>query len=144
MRFWRKNRRPNAKNPRCPGVDLNRNFDANFGGVGTSGRPCAETYRGPSAMSEKESSSLNKFVGSFKNIKLYLAFHSYSQLLMFPYVSNLSGYFLLVLIILLILTLKGHTNKPAPNFDDLVSLVINIYGVFNDNNSCTIFGNRTV
>ena len=41
-RLWRKNRAP-TNNPLCSGIDLNRNYDANFGGDGSSDLACSET-----------------------------------------------------------------------------------------------------
>lgn len=40
------------------GIDLNRNWDSRWGGVGTSNNACAQTYRGPSAASEPETHHL--------------------------------------------------------------------------------------
>ena len=59
-RAQRKNRNENF----CPtgsttlGVDLNRNFPFDWGGLGSSGTVCGETFRGPSAASEFESQSI--------------------------------------------------------------------------------------
>lgn len=36
------------------GVDLNRNFDVSFGGAGTSGNPCSNSFRGDGPFSERE------------------------------------------------------------------------------------------
>ncbi|XP_020377044.1 carboxypeptidase A1-like isoform X1 [Rhincodon typus] len=83
-RLWRKTRstRPGRK---CVGVDANRNFDAGFGGPGTSSNPCMETYRGPYPNSEHEVAAIVNFVQSHRNIKSFITIHSYSQLLMFPF-----------------------------------------------------------
>ncbi|MCO1578310.1 hypothetical protein M8C13_21385 [Crossiella sp. SN42] len=40
------------------GIDLNRNWDSRWGGVGTSNNPCSQTYRGPKAASEPETHHL--------------------------------------------------------------------------------------
>lgn len=40
------------------GVDLNRNFPFDWGGLGSSGTACSETFRGPSAASEHESQAI--------------------------------------------------------------------------------------
>uniref|UniRef100_A0A669EU08 Carboxypeptidase A1 n=1 Tax=Oreochromis niloticus TaxID=8128 RepID=A0A669EU08_ORENI len=82
-RMWRKTRKPNPGS-RCVGVDPNRNWKAGFGGPGSSGNPCSQTYRGPRAESESEVNSIVEFVKSH-NIKAFISIHSYSQLLMFPY-----------------------------------------------------------
>ncbi|KAJ9590885.1 hypothetical protein L9F63_016090, partial [Diploptera punctata] len=98
-RLWRKNRRPVEDS--CVGVDPNRNFDIHWTD-GTGDGPCEETYPGPNAFSEPETKNLAEFVKSkAKNIQVYLDFHSYSQLLMFPY---------------------GYTPDHAPNYDQLLRI----------------------
>uniref|UniRef100_A0A8C6MI74 Carboxypeptidase A1 n=1 Tax=Nothobranchius furzeri TaxID=105023 RepID=A0A8C6MI74_NOTFU len=83
-RMWRKNRKL-LSNSRCVGIDLNRNWDAGFGGPGSSKDPCRETYSGPSANSESEVRSIVNFVSTHGNIKAFISIHSYSQLLLYPY-----------------------------------------------------------
>jgi len=82
-RMWRKNRRPGSLG--CEGVDLNRNFDMSFGGAGTSGDPCEDTYRGPSAFSEPESRAVRDYILSHKDIKAVVTIHAYSQMWFIPY-----------------------------------------------------------
>lgn len=55
--------------------------------TGASSNPCAETYAGPTAFSEPETLAISEFIKTVENLKLYISFHSYSQLLLFPYVS---------------------------------------------------------
>ncbi|XP_026094119.1 carboxypeptidase A2-like [Carassius auratus] len=83
-RLWRKSRSVTS-NPKCPGVDLNRNWDAHFGGPGASDDPCAEDYRGPSVQSEIEVKNIADFIMSHGNFKSFMTLHSYKQLLMYPY-----------------------------------------------------------
>ncbi|RXN19133.1 carboxypeptidase A1-like protein [Labeo rohita] len=83
-RMWRKTRKPNPGSS-CVGVDPNRNWDAGFGGAGSSSSPCSETYRGPSAHSESEVKAIVDFVKSHGNIKAFVSIHSYSQMLLYPY-----------------------------------------------------------
>ncbi|XP_026058027.1 carboxypeptidase A2-like [Carassius auratus] len=83
-RFWRKNRSATSSR-KCNGVDLNRNWDAEFGGPGASDDPCAEYYRGPFAQSEFEVKNIAKFITSHSNFKSFMTLHSYMQLLMYPY-----------------------------------------------------------
>ncbi|XP_058127448.1 zinc carboxypeptidase-like [Anopheles coustani] len=97
-RLWRKNRKPYGL---CRGVDLNRNFDSNWGGIGSSDDPCSYDFSGNTAFSELEASALADFLHrsvKTERIRTYIALHSYSQLLMFPY---------------------GHTADQVPNYDDL-------------------------
>ncbi|KAK7121533.1 hypothetical protein R3I93_022578 [Phoxinus phoxinus] len=83
-RMWRKTRKPNPGSS-CVGVDPNRNWDAGFGGAGSSSNPCTETYRGPSAHSEPEVKAIVDFVKSHGNLKAFVSIHSYSQMLLYPY-----------------------------------------------------------
>ncbi|XP_031623242.1 zinc carboxypeptidase-like [Contarinia nasturtii] len=98
-RMWRKTRQPHTDN--CIGADPNRNFDFHHAEVGASTNPCAETYAGPKPLSEPEILALTEFIKTFDNIKLYISFHSYSQLLLFPY---------------------GHTRRQAPNHSDMMQI----------------------
>ncbi|XP_009095685.1 carboxypeptidase A1-like [Serinus canaria] len=83
-RLWRKTRSINAGS-RCVGVDPNRNWDAGFGGAGSSSNPCSETYHGPHAHSEKEVRAIVDFIRAHGNFKSVISIHSYSQMLLFPY-----------------------------------------------------------
>ncbi|XP_028813940.1 carboxypeptidase A1-like [Denticeps clupeoides] len=83
-RMWRKTRKPNSGSS-CVGVDPNRNWDAGFGGGGSSGNPCTETYRGPKAHSEPEVKAIVDFVQAHGNLKAFVSIHSYSQMLLYPY-----------------------------------------------------------
>ncbi|XP_062856153.1 carboxypeptidase A1-like [Trichomycterus rosablanca] len=83
-RMWRKTRKPNTGSS-CVGVDPNRNWDAGFGGTGSSNSPCSETYRGPKAHSEPEVKAIVDFVQSHGNFKAFVSIHSYSQMLLYPY-----------------------------------------------------------
>ena len=57
---WRKNTNENycSSNPSRRGADLNRNFDFQWGGTGSSGSECDSTYRGPAPGSEPETQAL--------------------------------------------------------------------------------------
>nr|XP_055048230.1 carboxypeptidase A2-like [Misgurnus anguillicaudatus] len=83
-RMWRKNRSV-TPNPKCRGVDLNRNWDAKFGGPGASNDPCTEIYHGPYANSEIEVKNIVDLIKSHGNFKSFISIHAYSQLLMYPY-----------------------------------------------------------
>ncbi|XP_056425309.1 carboxypeptidase A1-like [Hyla sarda] len=83
-RMWRKTRSPNAGST-CIGTDPNRNWDAGFGGGGSSSNPCTETYRGRAAHSESEVKAIVDFVKSHGKIKGFVSIHSYSQMLLYPY-----------------------------------------------------------
>ncbi|XP_055525632.1 zinc carboxypeptidase isoform X2 [Wyeomyia smithii] len=97
-RLWRKNRRPYGL---CRGVDLNRNFNSNWGGIGSSDDPCSYDFSGGEVFSEPETVALADFIRKNtekEQIRTYIALHSYSQLIMFPF---------------------GHTADKIPNYDHL-------------------------
>ncbi|XP_035422486.1 carboxypeptidase A1-like [Cygnus atratus] len=96
-RMWRKTRSKRSGSL-CVGVDPNRNWDAGFGGSGSSSNPCSETYRGPYADSEPEVEAIVNFVKNHGNIKAFISIHSYSQLLLYPY---------------------GYTTTPVPDKEEL-------------------------
>ncbi len=83
-RYWRKNRRRNADG--TIGVDLNRNFSYKWGCCGgSSGTPASEIYRGPHPFSEPETVAIRDFFLAHPNIQVSLNFHSYSELVLWPY-----------------------------------------------------------
>ncbi|WP_432049549.1 M14 family zinc carboxypeptidase [Verrucosispora sp. NA02020] len=89
-RSWRKNRQPNSGSSYV-GTDLNRNWSFNFGCCGgSSGSTSSDTYRGPSAFSAPETQALRNFVnsrvvGGVQQIKANIDFHTYSELVLWPY-----------------------------------------------------------
>ncbi|XP_059822126.1 carboxypeptidase B2-like [Hypanus sabinus] len=84
-RFWRKNRSKNNVKG-CIGTDLNRNWDANWGGQGSSKNPCSEIYSGQYPESEPEVKAVAAFIRQRSDhIKSYISIHSYSQMILFPY-----------------------------------------------------------
>ncbi|KAG7502662.1 carboxypeptidase B2 [Solea senegalensis] len=100
-RMWRKNR-SFSRSSSCVGVDLNRNFDANWCTEGASHNPCSEIYCGAFPESEPETEAVANFLRSHKNsIQLYLSIHSYSQMLLFPF---------------------SCTTEQAENHDDLLEI----------------------
>lgn len=87
-RFWRKNRSYNGQNGEGEdifGVDLNRNFPVGWGGDGSSGNPGSDVYRGPFAASEPETQAAIAFVADHPNVVAYIDFHSFSELVMWPW-----------------------------------------------------------
>ncbi|MGE3182394.1 MAG: M14 family metallopeptidase, partial [Phycisphaerae bacterium] len=114
-RLWRKNRRSSF------GVDLNRNYDANWGGVGSSGSPNDQTYRGAAPFSEPETQAVRDFVLGLPNFAGYFDVHSYSQLLMWPWgptpalpEDNLEFEILGQEMVRLIQDVHGRTYAPGP------------------------------
>ncbi|SNT56964.1 Zinc carboxypeptidase [Asanoa hainanensis] len=89
-RSWRKNRQPNSGSSNV-GTDLNRNWSYQWGCCGgSSGTTSSETYRGPSAFSAPETQRLRDFVnsrvvGGQQQIKANIDFHTYSQLVLWPF-----------------------------------------------------------
>ncbi|MFH8349234.1 M14 family metallopeptidase [Streptomyces sp. NPDC018045] len=90
FRSWRKNRQPNAGSANV-GTDLNRNWDYKWGCCGgSSGSTGSETYRGRSPASAPEVKVVADFVrgrvvGGVQQIKTAIDFHTYSELVLWPY-----------------------------------------------------------
>ncbi|GAA1658214.1 hypothetical protein GCM10009679_74250 [Saccharothrix algeriensis] len=89
-RSWRKNRQPNSGSSAI-GTDINRNFGYKWGCCGgSSGTPSSETYRGPAAFSTPEARVLRDFVlsrrvGGVQQIKANIDFHTYGELILWPF-----------------------------------------------------------
>jgi carboxypeptidase T len=81
--LWRKNRRPNDDG--TFGTDLNRNYGYRWGGAGASGEPNSDIFRGPKPFSEPETQAIKKFVEDRGNAKVLLSFHTYSELILYPW-----------------------------------------------------------
>jgi PKD repeat protein len=100
--LWRKN----TNNNFCPGtnlrgVDLNRNFEFQWGCCGgSSGNQCAETYRGVGAASEPETQAIQDYVRArfpdqrqsdlgaaapITSTGVFLDIHSYGELVLWPW-----------------------------------------------------------
>src|SRR6266545_2434426 len=85
-RSWRKNRQPNSGTT-AVGTDLNRNWSYQWG---CSGSPSSDTYRGAAPFSAPETTRLRDFVltrvvGGVQQIKVNIDFHTYSELVLWPY-----------------------------------------------------------
>ncbi|XP_022101126.1 carboxypeptidase B-like [Acanthaster planci] len=82
-RMWRKTR--STESLWCTGTDPNRNWDINWGGTGSSGNPCSQTYRGSSAFSEIEVKTVADYVRGLQGVKVFIDLHAYSQYWTVPY-----------------------------------------------------------
>lgn len=96
-KMWRKNRKATS-NSRCPGIDLNRNYGYQWGTGGSSSNACSDVYMGPQPFSEPETQAVKAFVESKPNLKILLSFHTFSELILYPW---------------------GHTYDPITNQRDL-------------------------
>ncbi|MFJ7121704.1 M14 family metallopeptidase [Streptomyces albogriseolus] len=89
-RSWRKNRQPNSSSSYV-GTDLNRNWDYRWGCCGgSSGSTSSETYRGSAPESAPEVKVVADFVrsrvvGGVQQIKAGIDFHTYSELVLWPF-----------------------------------------------------------
>lgn len=89
-RSWRKNRQPNSGSSYV-GTDLNRNYGYKWGCCGgSSGSTSSETYRGSAAFSAPETRVIRDFVnsrvvGGVQQIKAAMDFHTYSELVLWPF-----------------------------------------------------------
>ncbi|KAK1780894.1 hypothetical protein QBC45DRAFT_449649 [Copromyces sp. CBS 386.78] len=87
-RLWRKNRQTNSGSS-CIGRDINRNWPIQWsasGGASTS--PCDEDYKGAKQSDAPETTALAATLNKIKaaqGLKLFIDWHSYSQLFMSPY-----------------------------------------------------------
>ncbi|KAF3800281.1 putative metallocarboxypeptidase A [Colletotrichum gloeosporioides] len=91
-RLWRKNRQPRS-NVTCIGTDGNRNWDFQWnypledGSV--SSDPCSQTFRGLSPGDTTENVVLSalsrKLAATPGGIRLFIDWHSYSQLILLPW-----------------------------------------------------------
>ena len=80
---WRKNRRNNGDG--SFGVDINRNYPFAWGACGgSSGTPSDDTYRGPSASSEPETTGYTALARA-QRPALAISYHSYGELVLHPY-----------------------------------------------------------
>lgn len=94
--MWRKNRWKNAGDqPR--GVDINRNYGANWGFDDTGSSPfeLAETFRGVNAFSEPETRAIRHIVEE-NRFSLVLNYHTWGNYLIYPW---------------------GHVLEPNPDFE---------------------------
>ncbi len=70
----------------CIGVDLNRNWGHQWGGMGADTNPCGETYRGPAAFSEPETKAVKEaFDVVAARTVLYISYHSYGEMILLPW-----------------------------------------------------------
>ena len=82
---WRKNRQPNGDG-KPVGTDLNRNYSYRWGCCrGSSGKFGSETYRGAAPFSAPETVALRDFVDAHANIATAISYHSYGDLILYPY-----------------------------------------------------------
>jgi len=82
-RLWRKTRSENV-GYNCFGTDPNRNWGYHWGESGSSSWPCSQIYAGTEAFSEIEMQNVRDVILDLKP-RMYLTFHSYSQIWMYPW-----------------------------------------------------------
>ena len=100
-RYWRKNRQVNTGS-NCIGIDLNRNWDADWNGLeSTSNSACSDIYVGTFPFSATEASVLKNYMESIPNLLGHLDIHSYSALVLGPW---------------------SYTNEQSPDHAEIVSL----------------------
>lgn len=88
-KWWRKNRQRNSDN--TFGVDLNRNYGFGWGTGGSSSNPSSDIYMGRSAFSEPETQAVRDFFLAHRNIKIALSFHTFSELILYPWGGRNTG-----------------------------------------------------
>jgi hypothetical protein len=72
------------------GVDMNRNFPWEFGGLGSSADPKNEEYKGPSPLSEPESRAISSIFNASSPAAAYASLHSGSQVIYTPFSDTMS------------------------------------------------------
>ena len=83
--YWRKNRQPTPGSAAI-GTDPNRNYSYRWGCCrGSSGDPYSQTYRGWEPFSAPEVARLRDFVDAHGNIRTAISYHSYGDLVLYPY-----------------------------------------------------------
>ncbi|MGH3824488.1 MAG: M14 family metallopeptidase [Pseudonocardiaceae bacterium] len=88
--MWRKNRQPNAGTT-AVGTDPNRNWGDEWACCGgSSPNPASDSYRGPAPFSAPETAQLrdwvnSRVVGGVQQITAHIDFHSFSELVLWPY-----------------------------------------------------------
>lgn len=98
-RFWRKNTRVLSTSTGCIGVDLNRNWAIDFGGMGGgSNDPCEEDFTGPEAFSESETAAVKTFFEGNPRIVAHLDIHSFGEFVLGPW---------------------SYTNDPPPRVEEV-------------------------
>jgi carboxypeptidase T len=88
-KLWRKNRRDNKDGNF--GVDLNRNYAYGWGTGGSSSNTGSNIYMGPKPFSEPETLGVKQFVQSKDNLRIFLSYHTYSELILYPWGGKYSG-----------------------------------------------------
>ena len=85
--WWRKNLRDNNNDgrfdPMVDGVDLNRNYDYNWGDGG-DGNPGSWFYRGSQAFSEMEIQAIRD-LALRRNFVMGVSYHSYGEAILYPW-----------------------------------------------------------
>lgn len=82
--MWRKNKRDNDGSLANSGVDLNRNYAYEWGGLGTSDQFNSDIYKGPSAFSEPETQAI-KWLTQNHEFKFTLNYHTHGNWLLYPF-----------------------------------------------------------
>ncbi len=85
-RLWRKNRRDNGDG--TYGVDLNRNWDAGWGGPGSSSWTSSVNYRGPAPFSEPETAAIRDFLRDHPRYARHIDLHCTGQFVLYPWGST--------------------------------------------------------
>ncbi|XP_058456747.1 carboxypeptidase B1-like [Malaya genurostris] len=86
-RNWIKTRSSSGNG--CYGVDLNRNFDYEWGTVGVSSDPCDDAFPGLTAFSEPEARAVRDTVSNYAtNLKLYLSIQAAAKMVVYPFSYN--------------------------------------------------------
>ena len=64
---------------------MNRNYAAKWGAHEINKDPCGHIFEGQEAFSEIETSRQNLEISALKNIKAYVSYHSYGEMILYPF-----------------------------------------------------------
>jgi len=93
-RLWRKNRRSGSRTGEkvCDGVDLNRNWDVDWNGGGsTSVNPCSDTFVGAHAHSEPEVQAMLRVIAEAP-VSVHIDVHAFSRVILRPWSCSMAAH----------------------------------------------------
>ncbi|XP_053616172.1 carboxypeptidase B-like [Plodia interpunctella] len=87
LRLWEKTRSTNSNlGAICPGVNINRNFDIDWGFSGSSSSPCSNNFAGIAPLSETESQMIVALIEEYgPRVNLYISLQNNGVVISYPW-----------------------------------------------------------
>lgn len=87
LRLWEKTRSTNSNlGAICPGVNINRNFDIDWGFSGSSSSPCSNNFAGIAPLSETESQMIVALIEEYgPRVNLYISLQNNGGVISYPW-----------------------------------------------------------